>query len=248
MADLTGIPVEVVAQDEPGAFGAAILAGVGGGVYRVVSAPRSRELVTVSRRVRPGPRQGRPIRRRPARGWLPGEGGASLDTRRDDRPAGPLPPISTPALVVDLDVFEANVAAMNGLLAGHRQDRPAAREDAPHTGDRAASAGRVGRGVTCATVGEAEAMVDAGIDDILVANEVVDPAQDRAARGPRPPARVAVAVDDRRAGGVAVARAAPRAWSGRRPDRRRHPAAPLRGRHRRRRHPPGASHPDAARV
>ena len=35
MADLTGLPVEVVAQDEPGTFGAAILAGVGSGAYDV---------------------------------------------------------------------------------------------------------------------------------------------------------------------------------------------------------------------
>ena len=32
-------------------------------------------------------------------------------------------------------------------------------------------------GVTCATVGEAEVMVAAGIDDVFVANEVVEPAK-----------------------------------------------------------------------
>jgi xylulokinase len=51
-ADLCGIPFEVVAQDEPGAFGAAILAGVGAGVYPSVSSAVSR-LVAVSRRFEP---------------------------------------------------------------------------------------------------------------------------------------------------------------------------------------------------
>ena len=53
-ADLTGIPVEVVAQDEPGAFGAAILAGVGAGIYESVSAAVER-LVVVDRRFEPDP-------------------------------------------------------------------------------------------------------------------------------------------------------------------------------------------------
>ena len=52
MADLSGIPVEVVAQEEPGAFGAAILAGVGAGVYESVSTAVER-LVIVSRRFEP---------------------------------------------------------------------------------------------------------------------------------------------------------------------------------------------------
>jgi xylulokinase len=57
MADVTGIPIEVVAQDEPGAFGAAILAGVGAGAYESVSAAVAR-LVTVSRRFEPNAERG----------------------------------------------------------------------------------------------------------------------------------------------------------------------------------------------
>lgn len=51
-ADVCGIPFEVVAQDEPGAFGAALLAGVGAGVYPSVSTAVER-LVQVSRRFEP---------------------------------------------------------------------------------------------------------------------------------------------------------------------------------------------------
>jgi sugar (pentulose or hexulose) kinase len=57
LADVSGIPVEVVAQDEPGAFGAAILAGVGAGVYDSVSTAVA-ELVTVSRRYEPNAERG----------------------------------------------------------------------------------------------------------------------------------------------------------------------------------------------
>jgi xylulokinase len=57
MADLTGMPVEVVAQDEPGTFGAAILAGVGGGTYDSVSSAVAR-LVSVGRRFDPDPGRG----------------------------------------------------------------------------------------------------------------------------------------------------------------------------------------------
>lgn len=57
MADLTGIPVEVVAQEEPGAFGAAILAGVGAGIYGSVSYAVA-ELVSVARRFEPDRERG----------------------------------------------------------------------------------------------------------------------------------------------------------------------------------------------
>jgi sugar (pentulose or hexulose) kinase len=56
-ADVCGIPFEVVAQDEPGAFGAAILAGVGAGVYPSVSSAVGR-LVAVSKRFEPDTARG----------------------------------------------------------------------------------------------------------------------------------------------------------------------------------------------
>ena len=113
--------------------------------------------------------------------------GAKLPRRVEDVP--------TPCLVVDLDVFEANVAAADRLAAGtatrirphvktHRTPALAVRQQTD-----------LARGVTCATVGEAEAMVDAGIDDIFVANEIVSPTKlDRLAALSRR-ARVAVALD-----------------------------------------------------
>ena len=56
-ADLTNLPVEVVVQEEPGTFGAAILAGVGAGVYPSVSTAVA-DLVRVARRYDPNPERG----------------------------------------------------------------------------------------------------------------------------------------------------------------------------------------------
>ena len=56
-ADICGVPFEVVAQEEPGTFGAAILAGVGVGIYPSVSDAVKR-LVSVSRRYEPNLERG----------------------------------------------------------------------------------------------------------------------------------------------------------------------------------------------
>jgi sugar (pentulose or hexulose) kinase len=56
-ADVCGVPVEIVEQEEPGAFGAAILAGVGAGVYPSVSDAVGK-LVKVSRRFEPDRQRG----------------------------------------------------------------------------------------------------------------------------------------------------------------------------------------------
>ncbi|HYM67064.1 MAG TPA: alanine racemase [Patescibacteria group bacterium] len=90
---------------------------------------------------------------------------------------GMMTPLSTPALIVDLDVFESNVAAMAKMLEG------TAKTVRPHFKTHRTPAlaqrqlGGAAVGITCATVGEAEAAAAAGIADILIANEVVDPAK-----------------------------------------------------------------------
>ena len=104
--------------------------------------------------------------------------------------------ISTPALVVDLDIFEANVAAMESMVNGSGKTvRPHVKTHrTPELAKR--QLGGSAQGVTCATVGEAEAMVAAGIDDVLIANEVVDEGKlGRVAELARA-ARVTIAADD----------------------------------------------------
>jgi len=82
--------------------------------------------------------------------------------------------IATPALIVDLDRLDANIAK----LAEHcRATGCAARPHAkthksPEIAKRQVAAGA--RGVACATVPEAEAMVSAGIPGVLLTSPIVD--------------------------------------------------------------------------
>ena len=81
--------------------------------------------------------------------------------------------LDTPALLVDLSVMERNIDRMA------RTFRDAGVGWRPHTkglkvpqiAHKLLSAGAFG--VTCAKVGEAEVMANAGIRDILIANQVV---------------------------------------------------------------------------
>jgi D-serine deaminase-like pyridoxal phosphate-dependent protein len=119
-------------------------------------------------------------------------------------------PLSTPALVVDLDVFEANVAAMEDMLRGTGKTvRPHIKTHrTPELAKR--QLGGAARGVTCATVGEAEAMVAAGIDDVMIANEVVTESKLERIAALGRQAKVALAADNPeavRALGRAAARA-----------------------------------------
>jgi D-serine deaminase-like pyridoxal phosphate-dependent protein len=110
--------------------------------------------------------------------------------------ADPAGVLSTPALVVDLDVFEANVAAMAAMLRGTGKTvRPHVKTHrTPELARR--QLGEFAKGITCATVGEAEAMVAAGIDDVLVANEVVEPHKIARLAALARRSRIAVAADD----------------------------------------------------
>lgn len=83
--------------------------------------------------------------------------------------------LDTPALWVDLDRLERNIAAIAGDLAGSGvQWRPHTKGiKVPAIAHKMIAAGAIG--VTCAKLGEAEVMAAAGIRDILVANQVVGP-------------------------------------------------------------------------
>jgi D-serine deaminase-like pyridoxal phosphate-dependent protein len=121
--------------------------------------------------------------------------GAAIDSASGGDTEARVGPISTPALVVDLDVFEANIADMAALLKGSGKTvRPHVKAHrTPELARRQLGGSAVG--VTCATIGEAEAMAAAGIDDVLVANEVVDPAKMARLASVAQTARVTVAVD-----------------------------------------------------
>ena len=81
--------------------------------------------------------------------------------------------VDTPALVLDLDAFERNLARMADAVRGKPvRLRPHAKSHkCAQIALRQIAAGAVG--VCCQKVGEAEALVAAGVADVLIANEVV---------------------------------------------------------------------------
>jgi len=81
--------------------------------------------------------------------------------------------IDTPALLIDLDAMERNIAKMAKYFRGVKAKlRPHAKtHKTPIIAHKQIQAGA--RGITCAKLGEAEVMVAAGIRDILIANQVV---------------------------------------------------------------------------
>ena len=85
--------------------------------------------------------------------------------------------IPTPALLVDLDAFEANVQKMADYAKQAKCSlRPHAKtHKCPEIARRQISAGAIG--ICCATVPEMEAMAAAGIPGLLLTSPVVDPAK-----------------------------------------------------------------------
>ena len=104
--------------------------------------------------------------------------------------------INTPALVLDAGIFKKNAEAMQALLAGRELKLR------PHYKSHKCAAiarwqvdhGAVG--MTCAKLSEAEDLCDAGIEDILIANQIVDPAKIRRLADLAGNCRLTICVDD----------------------------------------------------
>jgi D-serine deaminase-like pyridoxal phosphate-dependent protein len=104
--------------------------------------------------------------------------------------------VDTPALLIDLDAFERNLKRMADFAAaaGVRLRAHAKTHKSPIVAARQVALGAVG--VCCQKVSEAEAMVEGGIGDVLVSNEVAGAAKlDRLAALARR-ARIGICVDD----------------------------------------------------
>ncbi|PZU92753.1 MAG: alanine racemase [Chelatococcus sp.] len=111
------------------------------------------------------------------------------------QPGQSLAEIDTPALVLDLDAFERNLVAMAAFTQAHGiRLRPHAKtHKSPEIALRQIAHGAVGQ--CCQKVAEAEILVEGGVDDVLVTNEVVGAAKlDRLARLARQ-ARIGLCVD-----------------------------------------------------
>src|SRR5919201_5691686 len=83
--------------------------------------------------------------------------------------------IATPALLLDLDRFERNLARMaeHARRAGKGLRPHAKTHRCPEIARRQIAAGALG--VACAKLGEAEVMAAAGIRGLLITTEVVSP-------------------------------------------------------------------------
>jgi D-serine deaminase-like pyridoxal phosphate-dependent protein len=104
--------------------------------------------------------------------------------------------VDTPALLIDLDAFEGNLQRMAAFArkAGIRMRPHAKTHKSPDIAKRQIALGAVG--VCCQKVSEAEAMVDAGIGDVLVTNEVAGAAKLARLAALAKRATVGVCVDD----------------------------------------------------
>jgi len=112
------------------------------------------------------------------------------------KPGDALADVDTPALIVDLDAFERNLRKMADFVAkaGVRLRPHAKTHKSPVIGLKQMQLGAVG--LCCQKVSEAEAMVEGGIPDVYVSNEVVGARKlDRLAALAHQ-ARVMVAVDN----------------------------------------------------
>ena len=108
----------------------------------------------------------------------------------------PLADVDTPALILELDAFERNLKRLQDSLADRSISvRPHAKSHkCPQIALRQIALGAVG--VCCQKVSEAEAMVEGGVPDVLIANEVVGDAKLKRLAALAKQARVAVCADN----------------------------------------------------
>ncbi|MFN4171035.1 MAG: alanine racemase, partial [Pseudorhodobacter sp.] len=105
--------------------------------------------------------------------------------------------IQTPCLILDLDALERNIRKMGDYARAHGM-RHRVHGKMHKSVDVALLQERLGGscGVCCQKVSEAEVFARGGIKDVLVSNQVRDPAKiDRLARLPKLGARTIVCVD-----------------------------------------------------
>jgi len=103
--------------------------------------------------------------------------------------------VDTPALILDLDAFEKNLATLKDSVQGKVRIRPHAKtHKCPDVAKRQIALGAVG--MCCQKVSEAEAMVEGGVQDVLVSNEIVGAAKLERLAALSRKAKIGVCVDN----------------------------------------------------
>ena len=108
----------------------------------------------------------------------------------------PLADVDIPSLILELSSFERNLKLMSDSLKGKNiKLRPHAKSHkCPEIAHRQLLSGAIG--VCCQKVSEAEALVEGGVTDVLISNEVVGSAKLKRIARLAKKARIAVCVDD----------------------------------------------------
>jgi D-serine deaminase-like pyridoxal phosphate-dependent protein len=88
-------------------------------------------------------------------------------------PGTPVDELDTPCIVIDLDIAEANIAKLQDAANEMGVDvRPHSKTNkSPYWVHKQLEAGAIG--VCCAKVGEAEVMVEAGVPEVMIPNQVI---------------------------------------------------------------------------
>ena len=111
-------------------------------------------------------------------------------------PGTPVNELDTPCIVVDLDIAEANIAKLQAAANEMGVDvRPHFKTTkSPYWARKQLAAGAIG--ICCAKVGEAEVMVEAGVPDVMITNQVIGASKITRMVALARAANLIVAVDD----------------------------------------------------
>ena len=103
--------------------------------------------------------------------------------------------LETPALLIDLDAIERNIQTMQQYLLGKKARLRPHFKTVKISSLTKMQLAAGAKGATCAKLGEAEALVDAGINDVLIANQIIWPSKMQRLAELCGRARMCVAVD-----------------------------------------------------
>ena len=111
-------------------------------------------------------------------------------------PGQKLAELETPALIIDLDLFESNVRQLSAFCRDHGKAwRPHSKANkSPEIAQLLIAEGAIG--ITCAKLSEAELMVAHGIQSVLLANQIVTPSKFAALAQLQHRAEVIAAIDN----------------------------------------------------
>ncbi len=111
-------------------------------------------------------------------------------------PGTPKADLDTPCYLIDLDVMERNIDKMAAYFRGRTANlRPHMKHHkTPEIALKQIAAGAIG--VCCQKLGEAEAMADGGVDNILITYEIIGPAKIRRLMNLAKRINLMVTVDD----------------------------------------------------